>query len=148
MTASIMASTHGTGRRAQNQSIADIKAHVGPRYVGKASYVYLEINILYPVIQGVTTGKMRRDPSSTSSLPQFLASTPRRVTTTTTRTHQHHNADSGWRGDALAHGDSNFVSMAEEAWAATLKEVEKAISTRSTATAGGGREGERESWCG
>ena len=38
--------------------------------------------------------------------------------------------------------------MAEEAWAATLKEVEKAISTRSTATAGGGREGERESWCG
>ena len=29
MTASIMASTHGTGRRAQNQSIADIKAHVG-----------------------------------------------------------------------------------------------------------------------
>lgn len=81
-------------------------------------------------------------------LPQFLASTPRRVTTTTTRTHQHHNADSGWRGDALAHGNSNFVSMAEEAWAATLKEVEKAISTRSTATAGGGREGERESWCG
>ena len=57
MTASIMASTHGTGRRAQNQSIADIKAHVGPRYVGKASYVYLEINILYPVIESTLSSR-------------------------------------------------------------------------------------------